>query len=231
MKVKRQIIILGIETLLVALGLALTVVTYAWYTANTRTEVGMTQVTAAAGVGAEIVWEEDESFLTYMGQDGTNAGSDAPYNVTKSLQVRFTPLSPRNAVQIRFLSVDIDKASGADVSSASDPTVLDEFTWRIEYGGHVYRPDENGYAYRMVNGEKQYVEVNTETTLTLDFKLIYLGETSYLQYEAANYEGITPFAYSGYPYMRAVFSVVFEIAVDPIAPAPEPEEPEEPEEP
>ena len=72
----------------------------------------------------------------------------------------------------------------------------------------------------MVNEERVYIDVEESTTLTFTFRLIYLDDESYQAYLAHNvedatpYVDVTPFAYSGYDYMRATFTVLFEIGVD-----------------
>ena len=230
----KKVLMLLIQIFVVTLALVMTVSTYAWYTSNTRVEAAQTTVRSAPGANTEIVAEQNPAYDTYMGQTGMDNADDAPYYVEKDLTVRFTPLSGSSAVQLNFVSIHIALAKGGSFDSSSDDDVIPSFTWRLFL--HVdddddpatddvlveYAPDENGFAFRMVNEEREYIDVTEETTLTFPFRLIYLDENSYRSNRAGNYESVTPFSYSGYEYMRATFTVTFEIGVDILLAPPEP---------
>lgn len=214
MKLKQKVLILSIEILFVTLALAMTIFTYAWYTSNTLVQTAQTSVTAAAGAGTEIVLETNPEFDAYMGQKGTDSEDEAAYYVTKEMTVTFTPISTESAVQLNFVSIDIATINNGTVSSSSDDNVIPSFTWRLTYNGHEYRPDENGFAYYMSGEDRVYIEISTTTTISVVFKLIYLDDASYAFYQAGTYGSVTPFRYSGWEYMRATFTVLFEIGID-----------------
>ena len=230
MKLSKKVLVLLIQIFVVALALIMTVSTYAWYTSNTRVDVAQTTVQSAAGANTEIISETSPEFDTYMGQDGTDKEDNATYYVDKNLRVTFTPLSGTSAVQINFVSIAIAKAKGGGHDSSNDDTVIPSFTWRLLYDADgegenpalVYQPDENGFAYTVINGDPSYITVTEAVTMSLTFRLIYLDDESYQNYLEHSAEddtpfiNVTPFRYSGYDYMRSTFTVTFEIGVDQI---------------
>ena len=118
-------------------------------------------------------------------------------------------------MQLNFTSIEIEKAKNAGtVSSEDDDDVIPSFTWRLAYDEHTYRPDENGFAYYESGGDRHYIEIDETTQISVVFYLYYLDDASYAYYAAGNYNAVTAFRYSGYEYMRAKFTVVFEIGVD-----------------
>lgn len=236
MKLSKKMVVLLIQIFVVALALAMTVSTYAWYTSNTRVEVTLTTVQSAAGANTTIISETNPLFDTYMGQKGTDDEDEATYYVEKQLTVNFTPLADDSAVQLNIIHVVIALAKGGLIDS-EDPGseyVIPSFTWRLYLYEDQddnpltpltdsdivdeFRPDADGFAYS--DSSSDYLWIEGSQTYTFKFRLIYLDDESYQAYLAHNvedatpYVDVTPFRFSGYEYMRATFTVTFEIGAD-----------------
>lgn len=240
MKLNKKIMTLLIQILIVTLALVLTVSTYAWYASNRIVHVSQTTVTSAAGANTTIDSETNPEWDLYQGQDGTDTTDNAPYIIDKTMTVTFTPMETPSYVFLNLKSIVVHPQRGSAIDSAAyilDPTadpVIPNFTWRLEYGGHTYLPGDNGFAYYDNNGTPVYLEAalgegqSSVTMTNMVFHLVFLSEESYVTYlenVAGSVEppftNLTPFAYSDYSFMRAVFNVTFEIGVD-IMPAVEP---------
>ena len=223
MKISRKVLVLLIQILIVTLALVMTVGTYAWYTSQREVHVAQTTVRSAEGANTVIESESNPDWDVYKGEDGTDMDENAPYSIQKTMTITFTPLTTPSYLQLNIISVVVSPVRGDPIDSSSTPTIRSNFTWRLEYSGTTYQPDANGFAYYYdsVNDENVYFEISTTTLLTdLVFTLVFLDETSYQHYLAHNanddtpFADVTPFAYSGYEYMRATFNVTFQIGVD-----------------
>lgn len=245
---KKKLIAVLIQIIIVALVLALTVTTYAWYVSQTSVAVNKTSVTAAAGAGVSIISEEEGDYEDYMGQTGLgyvgddSGGVDAPYTVTKTVEVQFMPLSDSSKLVVSITSVRVEMLSGKVITSSGgnvdvgddgddgddslvvDGSIVNNFTWRINYGGEVYGPDKNGFACRSVYDEEtgktslSYIEISSSDTVSFYFTLIFLDEENYAHWEKGEYGVMkSSFAYCGYEYMKSVFQCVYEIGLDVLA--------------
>lgn len=234
MKVSKKVMALLIQIFIVSLALAMTVGTYAWYSSQREVHVSQTSVTSAAGANTVIESESNPEWDLYQGQDGTDNVDNAPYIIEKTMTVSFTPLQTPSYAQINLTSIIVSPQRGTPIDSAEydseDPTsdpVIPNFTWRMTYGGHVYQPDENGFAFYFDNNEqKVYLDVtpeqgeSTKTLTNMVFHLVFLSEESYVTYlecvanETEPPYQLTKFAYSDVTFMRATFSVIMQIGCD-----------------
>ncbi|MCM1306739.1 MAG: hypothetical protein NC037_00920 [Bacteroides sp.] len=224
---KKKAIFISIQILVVAIAIALTATAYAWFVSQTHVSVTPTTVTASNGAFTVIDSEEDVPHPSYMGQTGQGFdgdypdnpdlnGADAPYVVEKKLTVTFSPLGSDSSMTARLLSVEIARADGVTVSSEgenADPNILNRFTWRVEINGDVFAPDENGFLSREQDGETLYYAVPSSASVDLVFKLVFLDEMSYAHWLSSDYDNVSAFEFSGYEYMRAVFTCKFEVGV------------------
>lgn len=214
---KKKVVVLLIQILLVAMALALTVTTYAWYSTQTSATVSKTTVTATAGANTTIDFEQDKDFESYMGQTGQGApdSDDAPYSVSKELTVTFNPIYDNSALCAKITFVQIKQTTGKTATSDNNPSIIENFTWRIKIGEDIYRPDENGFAVRESDGE-YYIVTGVTTVSNLEFELFFLDEEGLQSYFDEDYDSINKFKYSGYENMRAIFVFKFEIGIDTI---------------
>jgi len=218
---RKKVILLLIQIFAVAAALAMTVATYAWYTAQMSVEVAQTTVTAAAGAGTVIDSEEEFTYEPYMGQTGTGydgdsaGGVDKPYTVSREVAVTFSPLGEDSVIAINLSSIAVHRAvTGETASSETNAEILNCFTWRAEIDGVLYEPDGTGLAVTYVDGTAKYYAVQGSKTMKIKLILVFLDEISYKNSLAGDYANVTPFAYSGYENMRATFECKFEVGLD-----------------
>ena len=234
MKISKKVMVLLIQILVVTLALVMTVGTYAWFVSQRTVHVSQTTITSAEGASTVIESESNPDWDLYQGQDGTDNEDNAPYIITKTMTVTFSPLVTPAYVQINLISIIVSPQRGDPIDSAnynsevpgSDP-VIPNFTWRVDYGGHTYQGDENGFLYYLDNNDDPvYLEAEIgegESSVTMSnmaFHLVFLCEESYVTYlscvanETEPPYALTKFAYSDIVYMRATFSVTMQIGVD-----------------
>ncbi len=230
---KKKIILMGIYLVAIALVLALTIVTFAWYTSNKEVNVTPTSVVSMKIDGAGI---EDviDNFEQYKGETGIGGGDDAPYVATKILNVEQVSSNANDVLTCNFKSFSVRLPSGKEVV---DDAIDKHFTFRISVVeindkkevtnvlGTFYPSsdgivvDEAGKALKY-RDESYFTVTGSSLKSTcstyVQLQLIFLDEQSYqlVTDGVANEETPTPFHYSGYEYMGSTFFASFELGMD-----------------
>lgn len=221
---KKKIVVLGIQLMVVAAVLILTVVSYAWYTANSSVRTENVIITSSSWTNVTISGVIDDA-VPYMGQTGTGyigdsaGGADAPYRATKTMDLNCSPVGDNYAIFAELSSVTVTKSDGEVLDESNTPNINGNFTWRLcvldENGGvlTVLNPSENGFVVD-TNNENSYYYVTEETVIKIRFEIYFLDPISFAAWNESSYDAITPFAFSDYLYMGSVFGVKIQLGLD-----------------
>lgn len=164
----RKILIVSIQLLLVAVTLALSVASFAWYLSNQRVEVTVTTVTAQKWGNVEITPEPPGiSISPYMGQTGVWSGEsgdkDEPYGTIRMFRLKYAYEGAPMRLYIKLSAATVTKggSGGTTIDNGHMPegysleNVEESFTWRAEIIDGAETPatlyrlapsDEQGFA-------------------------------------------------------------------------------------
>ncbi|NLL55785.1 MAG: hypothetical protein GX242_01045 [Clostridiales bacterium] len=228
---KKGMVLVIIQFVAVAAVLALTVVSYAWYTSHTV--VNTENVTITAAESSEVYLEpEPDDYVPYKGETGlgyndpANPDSilDIPYKAEKKFAATFKPvISPGldpYVLSAYFMQINIAKTNGEKIDVGSDAEIMNSFTFRL----HVYNDNyeriatfapEGGDSILLVQTDGiltengSYFFIEEEMTLKCGFEVIFLSESSYSNWLSGRYSMIEEFRYCDYAFMRAMFHITF----------------------
>lgn len=229
---KKGLVASIIQLLVIGCVLALTVVSFAWFTSNQTVKSTNVILTAAmtSDVAITILPQEDiipykgETGLGYVDAENPDLALDIPYSAVLKFDILCDPLSTGYAFCTYFTDFSIVMSNDTVINTTTDPLISEAFTFRLHIYDEAtsnitatYGPDESGFVVLTsgtaeTNGD--YLYVTEKITMHCGFELIFLDETSYLNWLDADYQNITEFRYDDYDYMRAVFSVVFEAGIN-----------------
>lgn len=183
--------------------------TYLWFLESDNVEAKPTVIsTAPALLSLEIRPMGDSS---YMGQTGKDADMDSPFRKHFNLMLECNGGEVNNVrIRINDLAIkmwDYNPAQGSEnIQVLTEEEIQDNFTFRFFYFGRTYIPDQNGFLYYLDGSLITYLIVEKGEVMDGMLTLIYLGEESYIKWQAQQYESYDEFAYCTPDYMGATFS-------------------------
>jgi hypothetical protein len=224
-----------IEIIFVGSIIALSFVSFAWFTANKVVETNSVNITAAETSNVSIVTISNEEYTPYKGETGLGYEDDSlpdlavdiAYTATKTFSIVCSPLQDNYAFYVNLSDAYIELSDGTFVDQTTDSEILNSFTWRFHLydsdSGVItstYDPGEDGFITLSsgdITTNGSYLYIPEDITLECDIELIFLDEESYSDWEDKIYENLVEFRYDDYDYMRATFNFIFDVGMD-IAP-------------
>lgn len=188
-------------------------VTYAWFIGSDLLTTEPINISTAPTVMSLDIKPLGDN--RYMGQTGKDAGLDAPYRKNFSLSLRCNAVGQKNVkININDLVIKLWNYSHSPESKylqvLSEEQIRENFTFRLQYEGKIYIPDSQGYLYCLENNFIKYLFVSTGEIIDGMLTLIYLGEESYVKWQANDFESYDEFAFCAPDYMESTFSFSLE---------------------
>lgn len=229
---KKALALVLIQLVVVGAVLALTVVSFAWFTSNKFVYTEKVTITSAKSSEVSLIIQPDD-FVPYKGETGQGYNDpmrpelilDVPYTATKKFIMTVTPDNNEGyAFCAYFSEISIKKASGEVIDITTDDQILNSFTFRfLVYNDNdeviaTYAPEKGTNFIILTSGDQQtngsYLLIPEETTLKCGFELVFLDETSYAFWLKSNYLQVDAFRYCDIEFMRAMFTVAFRVGMD-----------------
>lgn len=230
---KKGLVLVIIQLIVVGAVLALTVVSFAWFTANMEVGSQNVRITSEKSSEVSLVIEPDD-FVPYKGETGQGYNDpsrpdlilDVPYKVIKKFTMTCRPTEKYTdyAFCAYFSSINIEKNDGEVIDITKDTEIMKAFTFRFhvyrENGDElaVYAPEAGSNFVVLTNGETgtigSYLIIDKEVTLKCGFELVFLDEASYANWLKENYLDVTAFRYCDLEFMRAMFNITFRVGMD-----------------
>ncbi|HKL73734.1 MAG TPA: hypothetical protein VJ903_02455 [Clostridia bacterium] len=229
---KKSLMLVIIQLVVVGVVLALTVVSFAWFTSNTHVYTSNVTVLSETSSDVSVVLEPDE-YTPYKGETGQGYNDpshpdlvlDIPYTAIKRFTMTCTPVEKSTVYGFcaYYTQISITKTDDQVVDINSDNQILDSFTFRF----YIY--DENDIViatYTPEEGTNFIVKVSEDETngsyLIIDepmvfkcgFEVIFLDEDSYKNWLDEKYLDVNAFKYSDYDFMRAMFNITFKVGMN-----------------
>lgn len=225
---KKGIALVVIQLIVVCAVLALTVISFAWFTSHNTVYTENVTITAADSSEVSITPEPD-NYVPYKGETGLGYNDpanpewilDSPYKAEKKFNMVFKPSDNNNAYAFTtyFTQINIKKTDNSIIDITNDADILNCFTFRF----HIYNENDERIAsyaperdtnfvvlYQGGDGQfGNYLYVEEETTLRCGFEVVFLSEESYANWLQESYLDVSIFKYCDYSFMRAMFNITF----------------------
>jgi uncharacterized protein YcfL len=227
---KKGLALVITQLIVVGAVLALTVVSFAWFTSNTTVNTKNVMITATNSSEVSITPEPDDN-IPYKGETGLGYNDpsnpdlilDSPYKAEKKFKMVCKPVDNRDAYAFTtyFTQINIKKVDNSVIDITNDPKIMNSFTFRF----HIY--DENGIRVASYlpesgtnfitlyesNGEYgeygSYLYIAEEISLRCGFEVVFLSEEPYAKWLNEAYSEVEAFKYCDYDFMRAMFNITF----------------------
>ncbi len=200
--------------LILAAAVSLLTFSYLWFNSEVNINIQSPQLEATPlnlSLDVDIVTSQP----SYMGQTGKDAGLDSPYSVDFDVEMVCNKTESDNLnLRLNIKEMDIKmwnyvEAQGGNPAEnyylLTEEQIADNFTWRIIYLEKTYRPDAQGYMYRMDSSRKVYLTFCQYESVQYTLRMIYLGEQKYQLWQQARYSEYDEFEFCAPDFMDARF--------------------------
>lgn len=238
---KKKLALLGIHLTVVALVLILTMVTLAWYTKNETVDTSQVVITAE-GLDQLGAVDHPDNIINYKGETGLgNIGDpDAPYIATKVISIAQESKYSDDQVLCYLSNIYVKMPNDTIINDQTEgfSNIYDAFTCRVKVvkpetdeDGKVtyttlgvFSPNEEGMLMDedgnpLTFQDENYFELSDYDlsensyicSTMINIELIFLDEEGYSKSAS---ERTTPFLFSSYDYMGAVFYATFTLGLE-----------------
>lgn len=228
---KKALVLVIIQLVVVGAVLALTVVSFAWFTSNRFVYTEKVTVTSTMSSEIYLVVEPDD-YVPYKGETGQGYNDplhpelilDVPYSATKKFTMTVTPDSDQGyAFSSYYSEISIKKTNDEVIDITTDDQIMNSFTFRFHIYNEndeiiaTYAPEQGTNFIILTSGDQQtngsYLLITEETTLNCGFEMIFLDEASYAYWLNSNYIEVDAFRYCDISFMRATFMATFQVGL------------------
>lgn len=218
---KKKLLLLGIQIIVIAIVLTATAITLAWFVSNKNLEVRSVTVSSKSW-GNAVITDISEDITPYIGQTGLGypgfMEDDAPYSAKKTLSVQVKPNGLNSAFYVSLDQVTIEKSDGSKIDNSVMEDIDSCFYWQIYLLDDnfaitdTYYASDDGFIRSKTDGTT--LDVLVPKTFNLTIEVFFLDPVSYLNWSNGIYESVNAFRFHDYEFMNAVFSLSFAIGVD-----------------
>ena len=218
---KKKLLVIGIQIIVIAIVLTATAITLAWFVSNTNLEADSVSINSKEWGNAEIT-DVSEDIAPYIGQTGLGypgyAEEDAPYSAKKTVSVQVQPNGLNSAFYVNLDEVRIVKSDGTSIDGTVMEDITSCFYWQIYLLDdnftvtETYYASDDGFIRSKSDGEPLKVLVSKTFNITIE--VFFLDPDSYRNWNSGAYESVNAFRFHDYEFMNAVFSLSFAIGVD-----------------
>jgi hypothetical protein len=213
-KLRKLILVLILAVAIVVTGV-ITGATFAWFRVVDEIDTGNALVVSSIAPNLYIVVSQRVPDHTYGGETGrAPAGqANAPFIMLLDMSITLTEVQPNSILKIDLDELEISRNN---IAFHTCTDLYNDFTWRIQYQNFEWRPDENGFAFREVAGNRIYLGVQ-DGLYEFEFELIFLNGNSYSMWQG-DYYNYAAFYYSNPRFMRSTFTFTFNVYADLLPP-------------